>query len=157
MFRTGFAVGRSSILSASLGCLHTFHYQSTNMLNCLRPKLSLTVFSVGAINYSICNFIQFGNYRIYFHACALLSSPDTVADKCAVGSNEHSLCIFRPIAYFRLTIRKYTHLPSPDTVYDRVCRLLIYSLCNFIQVGNFRISFHAYAHLSTLPYGTRGV
>ena len=68
-----------------------------------------TGFAVGWIEYFLCNFIQFGNYRIHFHTCALLSSPVTVSDKCAVGSNEHSLCIFRPLAYLRLTIHKYTH------------------------------------------------
>ena len=36
------------------------------MLTCLRPKLSLTVFAVGAIKYSLCNFIQFVNFRSLF-------------------------------------------------------------------------------------------
>ena len=47
--------------------------------------MCLTGFAVGWIEYSLCNFIQFGNYRIHFRTCALLSSPDAVCDKCALA------------------------------------------------------------------------
>ena len=68
------------------------------MLTCLRPRLSLTVFAVGAIKYSLCKFRKFGNVRIPFHSCAQLSSPDMSVTVFAVGSIEYVLCSFRQLA-----------------------------------------------------------
>ena len=133
--------GRSSILSAALGWLHTSEYQSTNMLTCLRPTLSLWVFAVGSIEYSLCKYRQFDNVLIPFHTYAHLWSPDTVSD---------SVCLWLDRVFF-LHLWAVSLLPvnSPQ-IYslaiawqclwrvfrclDRAFSLQFYSVCN-IQIS----------------------
>ena len=80
--------------------------------------MSVTGFAVDSIDYSICNFIQFGNFRINFHTYGLLSSHSTVFERFAVGSTEYSLCIYKQLACFRLTI----HNDRIELLYSPACR-----------------------------------
>ena len=69
-----FPLSRSSNLSASLGSFVTSDEQSTNILTCHSLTLFPTVFTLGSIGYSLCNFRQFGNFRIPFRTYDPLSS-----------------------------------------------------------------------------------
>ena len=65
---------RSGILSATLFSLVTFESLFIRMLTSHRPTMSPAAFVVGSIEYSLCNFTQFSNFRIPFGTYTHLSS-----------------------------------------------------------------------------------
>ena len=104
----GFPLARPSILSATLGSFATSDQQSTNMLTCHHPTLSLSILS--AISFSL------ATSESLFIGMPTCHRPTLSPTVFAVGSIWYSLYFFRHLVYLWLAIHKYAHFETPDIV-----------------------------------------
>ena len=106
---------------------------------CHRPTLSLTGLTVGSIEYSLCNIMQFRNlpnFPLAIHEYTHLPSPDTVPNRVCRWLDR----------IFSLHLYAVSLLPINN---PQIYSLAITIIIIIIQFGNFRIRFHTYALLSS--------
>ena len=108
------------------------------MLTCHRPTLSLAVFAVGSIEYSLWTFGQLSYLRLVIHKYAHLLAPDTVSERVCRWLDG---VLYQQLLTARVLPFNNPHIYSIAIV--RQCftgyavGLIVYSLWNFEQLAYF--------------------